>query len=209
MKNNLVITISRQFGSGGREIAKMAAEKLGIAYYDNELITLAAKESGLSADLFENADQTAGNSLLYSLAMGTYSMSHGVAGYIEMPLNDRLFLIQSDIIRRLVKETPCVIVGRCADYLLKDHPNAIHTFIQAPMKNRVERAVSVYQLPRAKCEDALAKVDKRRATYYNYYTSQKWGRIENYDLVIDSGCFGINGSAELLFEAGKRKLDQA
>lgn len=208
MKNNFVITISRQFGSGGREIGRLAAEALGIKYYDNELITIAAKESGIAPELFENAEKTASNSLLYSLAMGTYSMVGGVPSMLEMPLNDRLFLIQSDVIKRLAQESPCVIIGRCADYVLRDNPNCLNVFIHADLENRIKRATSSYNLPLAKCDDVIQKTDKKRATYYNYYTSRKWGRSENYDLCINSSCLGVAKSAEVIVDFAKIKQTQ-
>ena len=126
MKPYPVITISRQYGSGGRDIGLALAKKLGIPYYDNELITMAAKESGFAPELFKNADQNASNSLLFSLSM------YGTAtGTFNMPLGDQVFLIQSDIIKKVANEGPCIIIGRCADYILRDFPNSLSIFLHA------------------------------------------------------------------------------
>ena len=182
-----VITIARQFGSGGREIGKALAQKLGIKFYDKELISLAAKKSGVNPEIFENVDERATNSLLYSLSMGIYNF--GAGGYApirDLPVNDQLYLLQHKIIKELACE-PCVVVGRCADYVLKDNKNVINIVIHAPLAHRIERAVSVHNVPREKAEAAVKKTDKTRANYYNYYSNLKWGAVENYDLCINSG----------------------
>ena len=189
-----VITISRQYGSGGREIGAKLAEQLGIPFYDNELITRAAKESGFAEAAFENAENKASNSLLYSIAMGMNSYGNQELGFSHLSLDDRIYLAQADVIRKVAAEGPCVIVGRCADYILKDLENAVHIFIHANMDFRVERAMRIDNLSPVKIEDAIAKIDKRRANYYNYHASEKWGRAESYHLSIDSSFLGVDGS---------------
>ena len=129
MRMNTIITISRQFGSGGREIGKQLSERYNIPYYDKELIALAAKQSGYSEEVFAKADERATNSLLYSLLMGSYNMGGRIAAYNDMPINDKLFLIQADIIKEAAQKGPCVIVGRCGDYVLRDFENVFHVFI--------------------------------------------------------------------------------
>ena len=202
MSTNVVFTIGRQFGSGGRQVGKTLAEKLGIPFYDKELIAISARDSGLSEALFSNADEKATSSIFYSLVMGNYPMASGALGVTEMPLNDQLFLIQSKTIKRLASEGSCVIVGRCADYILRDMDNVVNVFIHADLKNRVERAIRVYEVPENKAEDVCLKTDKQRANFYNYYSDRKWGMCRTYDLSLDSGMLGIEGCAEqiIMFE---------
>lgn len=192
-----VITVGRQFGSGGREIATALAEKLGIKFYDKELISQAAKESGVNPEIFENVDERATNSLLYSLSMGIYNLGNGYAPIRDLPVNDQLYLLQHKIIRNLASE-PCVIVGRCADYVLKDYKNAISFFLHADMEYRVKRAIEVKGVPEEKAEAAVRKTDKTRANYYNFYSNRKWGVAENYDLCLNCGKLTKEQAVEIL-----------
>ncbi len=204
---NKIITISRQFGSGGREIGEKLAKKLGIPFYDKEIITRAAKESGFSESVFENAEKKASNSLLYSIAMGMNAYGNQEIGFTHLSLDDQIYLAQSNVIRKVAKEGPCVIVGRCADYILRDHPQVVHVFIWADLSFRKDRAVRLYQLPENKAEDEILKTDKRRANYYNYHASEKWGRAENYHLSIKSDYVGIDNAVQLIagfLEYGER-----
>ena len=193
-----VITISRQYGSGGREIGAKIAEHFGIPFYDNELITRAAKESGFAEAHFENAEKKASNSLLYSIAMGMNSYGNQEMGFTHLSLDDRIFLAQSDVIRKVAAEGPCVIVGRCADYVLKDFDNVINVFIWADMPFRRERAIRIDGLPENKAEENILKIDKRRANYYNYHASEKWGRAENYHLSVKSSYAGIDHAVKVI-----------
>ena len=195
---NKVITISREYGSGGREIGEKLANELGIPFYDNELITRAAKASGFAESAFANAETKATNSLLYSIAMGMSAYGSHEMGYTSLSLDDRIFIAQSDVIRNLAKEGPCVIVGRCADYILKDMNNVVNVFIWADLKSRVHRATTMYDLPVNKAEDSVLKADKRRANYYNYHANEKWGKAENYHISIRSDSVGIDKSVEIL-----------
>ncbi len=204
---NKIITISRQYGSGGREIGAGLAKKLGIPFYDKELITRAAKESGFAVSTFENVEKKATNSLLYSIAMGMNAYGNQEIGFTHLSLDDQIFLAQSNEIRKVAKEGPCVIVGRCADYILRDMKNVVHIFIWADIEFRKERAVRLYQLPEHRAEEEILKTDKRRANYYNYHASEKWGRAENYHLSIKSDYVGIDKSVELIagfLEYGER-----
>lgn len=196
MKN--IITISRQYGSGGREIGEKLAKKLEIPFYDKELITRAAKESGFSEELFENVEKKATNSLLYSIAMGMNAYGNYDIGFTNLSLDDQVYLAQSNAIRKIAQEGSCVIVGRCADYILRDHKDTIHVFIWADLDYRKERAISLYNLPKERAEENILKIDKRRANYYNYHASEKWGRAENYHISIRSDYVGIEKSVELL-----------
>lgn len=196
---NKVITISRQFGSGGREIGAKLAEKLGIPFYDNELITRAAQETGFAEAVFANAEKKATNSLLYSIAMGMSSYNSQDIGFSNLSLDDRIYLAQSNAIRKVAEEGPCVIIGRCSRYVLKDMDNAIHLFIHADMPFRMERAVRVEGIDPAKAEEAVLKNDKRRANYYNYHSGEKWGVASNYHLSVDSSLFGIDKTVECIY----------
>ncbi len=185
MSSNYIITIGRQFGSGGREIGEALAQKLGIKFYDKELISIAAKDSGINPEIFESIDEKATNSLLYSLSLGVYSFGNNFTSTGGLPINDKLYLLQHKIIKNLAGEGPCVIVGRCADYVLKDRNDVINVFITADHDYRIKRAVEVKNIKESKAEQAVTKTDKSRANYYNFYSGQKWGLPENYDLCIN------------------------
>ena len=198
MYKNTVITIGRQYGSGGREIGKKLSEILGIGYYDDELIALVAKNSGMSSEALSDVDEKATNSLLYTLAMGGSLFGGNAALAYEMPINDKLYIAQSEVIKDLAKREACVIIGRCADYVLKDCDNVLNIFIYADLEKRTARVAQRRQITDSKAKDIIIKTDKQRANYYNYYTSRKWGRVENYDLCIDSGKLGVDKAAELI-----------
>ncbi|MBE6738531.1 MAG: cytidylate kinase-like family protein [Ruminococcaceae bacterium] len=198
MNNNFIITIGRQFGSGGREIGEALAKKLNIPYYDKELISLAAKESGMDAEVFNNVDERATNSLLYSLSMGIYSFGNNFSGSSDLPVNDRLYILQHQIIKKLASEGPCVIVGRCADYVLKDFDNCVNIFIHADMEYRKKRAIEIHDVKKNKAEQIINKTDKVRANYYGFYSGQKWGFAQNYDLSIDSSKLTKDQAVELI-----------
>ena len=193
MKENLIITISRQYGSGGREIGRRLAERLGIPYYDKELIILAAERSGYARSLFEEADQKASNSMIFSL-MRAGSM---VNSY-DLPLNDKIYLIQSGVIQQVARQGSCVIVGRCADYVLQDRFPCVNVFIHAALQKRMDRAVKVYGLSPDDVQSVLLKTDKRRETYYNYYTGRKYGDARNYTLSLDSLGVGIENAVRVM-----------
>ena len=186
-----IISISRQYGSGGREIGQKIAEHYGIPFYDNELITRAAKESGFAEETFARAEDKATNSLLYSLAMGINVYGNQDFGFGGLSLDDRIFLAQSDVIRKVAEEGPCVIVGRCADYVLKERDDVCNIFIQAAMSYRINRAVKEYGIEEKSAADVIIKNDKRRSNYYNYHVGEKWTNLNNYDLVIRSDLQGI------------------
>lgn len=206
MATNFVITIGREFGSGGKEIALRLGELLGVPVYDNELLVLAAEKKGLPQDYLRRADEQATGSLLYSLAMSV-SHNHVHMGG-EMSINDRLFIAQAEIIREIAERESAIVVGRCADYVLRDHENHISIFIHANEKTRVERICKTFDCSPKEAESMIAKTDKKRANYYNFYTGGKWGRAEQYTLALDSSPLGIEGSATLLFEAVKRFLEK-
>ena len=199
MDERTVITIGREFGSGGHEIGMKLAEKLGIKCYDKELLQVAAKESGLCEELFASQDEKPTNSFLYSLVMDTYSLGY-YNSYVDMPINHKVFLAQFDAIKKLAAKESCVIVGRCADYALEDDPFAVSVWIKASLDERIKRIKKLYELNDSKAADLIQKTDKKRASYYNYYSSKKWGEAKSYDLCIDSGLVGIDGAIELILK---------
>ncbi len=203
-----IITISREFGSGGREIGRKLADKLGIDFYDKELLEIASKESGITQELFVKHDETYTNSFLYSLVMGSYPVTAEGRINPELPLNQKIFLAQFDTIRSLAEKGPCVIVGRCADYVLKNHDHVVNFFITANMAHKRRRILERYDIEKNKVEDFIRKTDKRRSNYYNYYTDMKWGDARNYDLCINSSTTGIDGAVEIM-EAFVRLADGA
>ena len=198
MAKKCIITIGRQFGSGGRYVGRLLAEKLGIPFYDKELLSEAAKQSGICEEIFEEHDEKPTRSLLFSLVTG---MQHHMGTgnfYMDMPLNHRIFLAQFDAIRKLAEEGSCVIVGRCADYVLRENPDTVSIFVKADMPSKIQRAVTYYGVEKDKAEERIRKADKQRASYYNYYATATWGDVDNYDLVVDTGVLGVEGAVELI-----------
>ena len=202
-----VITISRQYGSGGHEVGERLAKELNVPFFDKALIAMAAKQSGVSEEVFARADERATSSLLYSMVMGNYGFGARVPGVGEMPINDKLFLIQSDIIKNAANEGPCVIIGRCADYILREHPNCLSVFIHADKEARVKRIVGKGLCEEKKAPDFVTKRDKQRANYYNFYSNKRWEDLSNYSLTIDTSKFTVEQAIELIIDAAK-KLDR-
>lgn len=202
-----VITISRQFGSGGHEVGEKLARQLNVPFYDKALIAMAAKQSGLSEEVFAHADEKATSSLLYSMVMGNYSFGARVPGINEMPINDKLFIIQSDIIKKAASEGPCVVVGRCADYILRDYENCLNVFVHANKETRIRRSIAKKDCEEKKAADFVTKKDKQRANYYNFYSNKRWDDLQNYDISIDTSRFTLDEAVELLIDAA-RKLDR-
>lgn len=200
-----IITIARQYGSGGREIGERVAELLGIPKYDKEFVTMAAeKESSLDPRALEKVDEQATSSLLYTLAMGS-NVFHSPHVSPALPLNDRLFAIQCSIIRSLADEHSCVMIGRCADYVLRDHPDRLSVFIYADLDIRKKRVSARHGVKESEALDIINKTDRRRASYYNFYTSNKWGKYDNYHIAINSGVLGVEGTARLIADMVKQR----
>ena len=193
MKQNKIITISRQYGSGGRIVGKKLADALGVPFYDNELINLAAEKTGLSKECFKEAENTSTGNLLFSIT----SLASGMDS-CGLPQSEKIFLVQSQVIKEVAEEGSCVIVGRSANYVLSENPNCINVFLQADLKDRVERAVRHYDLPEKNAEAAVIKTDKRRANYYNYFTGGKWGKAENYDLILNTSRLDLDHVVEVI-----------
>ncbi len=198
---NSVITIGRQYGSDGRAIGEKLAKDYNIPFYDKDILARASKESGICEDLFKDNDEKKTSSFLFSLAMDSTFLGYGVgfgSGDVEMPLSQKIFLAQFDTIKNIANEGPCVIVGRCADYVLEEEPNVIRIFIHADFEKRCRRVMERDNLSEKKALDAVMKNDKQRMSYYNYYTNNKWGDSNNYNLTLDSGLTGVEGAVEVI-----------
>lgn len=200
-KMTKVITIGRQYGSAGHDIGKMIAETLGYKFYDKELVELAAKKSNISQEAVKDIDEKATSSFLYSLASGNYSL-RGVTGplYYEMPLNDKLFIAQSEVIKDVASRDNCVIVGRCADYVLEDVKNVdlINVFIYADFDFRIKRVREAFNLTEKQAKDRVVKTDKQRKIYYGYYSNRDWGDMSNYDMCLNTCKLGIKPVASII-----------
>ena len=198
---NKIYTIGREFGSGGREVGEKLAAKLGIKLYDKELLQQAAKDSGFCEEIFENHDEKPTNSFLYSLVMDTYSVSgYSAAPFLDMPLNHKVFLAQFETIKKIAEKESCVIVGRCADYALSDNPDCINIFIHADLDVRIKNVSRNLNITENKARDIINKTDKQRASYYNYYTSKKWGDSKSYNLSLDAGKLGTDNCVEMILK---------
>jgi cytidylate kinase len=205
MNNKIAITISRQYGSGGREIGVKLAEMLGIKSYDKELIDIVSQKSGIATDVLQSADEKAANSLLYTLATG--SSMHGSSLFgIDIPINDKLFIAQSGIIKEIAENESCIIIGRCADYVLRKNPQALKFFIYADIDSRIDRISTRQNISASQAKSLIESTDKRRSSYYNFYTGRKWGRFEYYDVSINSSLLGIEKTAQVLYDIVQTRM---
>ena len=189
-----IITIAREYGSGGRLIAQRVAEKLGIVYYDNEIIDLGAKELGFDIDTIRKAAEEKSSSFMYTMSSSAFTL----------PLNDQVFTTQSKIIRHLAKHDSCIIVNGCADYVLEDYDHVLTVFIHAPLESRMRRVKEDYKEVNEDVKQYVMKKDKRRSNYYNYYTTKKWGQLKNFDLTINSD-LGIDEVADMVVKLYKEE----
>ena len=209
MAKKIIITIARQFGSGGREIGEMVAKMLDIPCYDKELIKDAAAKGSLNEEVLKVADESAANSLLYTLAMGSNILGAAHHFNYKMPLNDKLFILQSEIIKEYAEAGSCVIIGRCADYVLSDRDDLFKIFIYGDIQHREARIKERYpDIKPTQVIDVIAKTDKRRSSYYNFYTGNKWGAHDNYDLEINSSTFGVEKTAKMIAELAKGLMEE-
>lgn len=207
---NKIITISREYGSGGHTIAKKTAEILGIPFYDKEIIDMSAKDSGLSPDFIKKTEQNISSGWLYTLLLGASYASPGTTSRLGMstqspnvPLADQVFNAQRNVIIELAKKGPCVIVGRCSDYILRhcdeiDQDNLLNIFIYAPMADKVKRAIEQKGLEPSTAEKEIKLIDKRRANHYNTFTERTWGNRIHYDLLINSSLVGVDNTAKMI-----------
>ncbi|MCD7949623.1 MAG: cytidylate kinase-like family protein [Erysipelotrichaceae bacterium] len=184
-----IITIAREYGSGGRLIAQKVAEKLELVYYDNEIIDLAAKELGIDVDTIRRVSEEKTSSFMYTMSSSAFTL----------PLNDQVFAMQSKIIRHLATYDSCIIVNGCADYVLEDYDNVLTVFIHAPFESRLKRVEEDYKEDHDNAKKFVMKKDKNRSNYYNYYTTKKWGQLKNFDLTINSD-LGLDECADIIVD---------
>lgn len=199
MNKHTIVTIGRQFGSGGREIGQLLAERMGVKCYDSELLSIAAKESGLCEEIFKTHDEKPTNSFLYSLVMDSYQSYNGL-GMSGLPLGQQVFLAQFDAIKKIARKESCVFVGRCADYALRDDHDITSIFILSDEQSKIKRICERHGVTESKAREMMIKTDKKRASYYNYYTDKKWGHSMSYDLCINSGKIGVDNVVELIMQ---------
>ncbi len=199
-----IITISREFGSGGRKIGEELAKRLGVECYDKSLIQMAAKKSGLSYEFIKQNEENAVNSLLYNITAATSFSNFRSTAFFDTPVNDRAFFAQAEAIRDIAKKS-CVIIGRCADYILQDEPGLVRIYITGKFEDRVRRSVEKYSFEPEGAEERIKKIDKSRSNYYKYYTGRVWGNIQNYDLVINSSFTSIDGTVAVILTMLKEK----
>ena len=206
---NTVITIGRQYGSGGRELGQILAKNLGYEFYDEELVTMAAEKNKMHKDILRAVDEKATKSLLYTLVTGSDLRFFNTSTQYEMPINDKLFITQSEIIKNLADKSSCVIVGRCADYVLRDSAQkCLHLFVYADLEHRIQRICQKYDLTPEKAKDKINKIQKSRKAYYNYYSNREWGNVSNYDLCVNTGTLGLQKAAEVIEEFVKKATEE-
>ncbi|MBE6287712.1 MAG: cytidylate kinase-like family protein [Mediterranea massiliensis] len=207
MKQNFIVNVGRQLGSGGREIGEKLAARLGIDFFDKELLTLASKESGLCPEFFEKADEKTSQSIVSGfLGMRFSFISESAMVTNNCLSNDALFKVQSDVIRRLSGERSCLFVGRCADYITRDHPRSVNVFISADKKDRIARICRLQNIGEHEAEAIINKTDKKRADYYNYYSYKKWGEASSYHLCINSSLLGVEGTVDFIEQFIRKRL---
>ena len=194
-----IITIGREYGSGGHDIGKLVAKMLDVPFYDREIITLAAKTSGICQELFENHDEKNVPSYLYSLMPGIGDIP-SIGGASDLPLNHRIFMAQFEAITKIASQGPCVIVGRCGNYVLKGHANLVNTFIYGDLDARIARIMQVENLPFPKAKEQVHKVDKQRQSYYNFFADGNWGHRSNYNLMVNSSHVSQESVARAIIE---------
>ena len=201
MEKNIGVTIGRQYGSGGKEIGRKLAERMGVTFYDEELVTMAAENSNIDKEMLHRVDESATGSLLYSLVMNGGLRGIATPMYYEMPLNDKLFIAQSDVIKKIAKDGNAVIVGRCADYVLENEEAVtLNVFLYADMDYKVDRINMLYGLDKKAAKDRIIKTEKQRKTYYNYYTNKEWGNMGSYDLCLNVSKMGTDKAVDVIYD---------
>jgi len=203
--DNIILSIGRQFGSGGSEIGKKLAKELNISYFDKELLAIAAQDSGLCTEIFEKVDERESSGLAYAFSLG-FSPPGTYIPHNDVLSNEKLFLLQSDAIRHLAEKESCVIIGRCSDYILRDNPDCLSFFIHNSADNRVKHIMQRENVSATRAKELMTKADKSRAAYYNYYTNKLWGVATSYNFSIDVSVLGIDGTVSFLKDLALRKL---
>lgn len=190
----MIITISREYGSGGRFVGQKLADELGIPFYDREIILEASRKSGLSPEFIETSDEKKPRSLLFDVATSLY----GSSPMYNPPPADKAFFAQAEAIRDFAASGSCVIVGRCADYILRDTPGLFRVFIHASREDRVQHIIKYYDIPENKAEEYLAKIDRRRSSYRRFYTGEAWDMASPFDVTINMSTFDIDGAVAVI-----------
>ncbi|MEG0804932.1 MAG: cytidylate kinase-like family protein [Lachnospiraceae bacterium] len=199
--DNLVITIGREFGSAGKDIGIGVAKRLGVRCYDKELLEEAAKDSEFCEEIFENHDEKPTSSFLYSLVMDSHSYGgYSSPSFLDMPLNQKIFLAQFETIKKIAEKESCVMVGRCADYALQEFDNCVSVFVHAELPFKIQHLKETFQVDDNTAKELMKKTDKKRASYYNYYTSKRWGDSSSYDLCLNCSDLGIKGCVDLIMD---------
>lgn len=206
--DKFVINIGRKLGSGGREIGERLASRLGIAFYDKELIRLASEESGLCCEVFEKADERTSSGMFGSMFSARFPFISDGAMPANCLSNDALFKVQSDVIREIADKHSAIFVGRCADYILREHKRVVNVFITAPDSYRIKVLCERHSISPKKAAELMEKVDKTRSDYYNYYSDKTWGAAESYDLCIDSSVLGLEQTELFIEDFVKRSLER-
>lgn len=202
--SNIVITIGREFGSGGKYIGEEVAKRLNIKFYDKELLERVAKEENIESSILEKNDEKNKGSFWYTIAMASFSNTDSVNSFSELPLNEQIFLKQTKVIQEIAKKESCVIIGRCSNIILKDNPNALHIFVYAQDMNfKINRKVEFANMSEKEATRKITKLDKQRASYYNYFTNEKWGARSGYDLLIDTSKIGVEKAIDLIVNYAK------
>ena len=188
----MIITIARQYGSGGKKVGELLAERLGYQFYDREVLNMAADSASIHPEVAERFDQKPARSLLYNAYMASTNPEE------HLPLNQKLALAEFDAIRSLAEQGNCIFVGRCADMVLRKRSDLIRVFLHAPMDWRIQYAVKNYEVPEPLAEKTIKRTDKTRAEYYEFFTQRKWGESSNYDLCLNTALLGVEGTVEQL-----------
>ena len=199
--DHFIIAISREYGSGGRKIGEQVAQELGISYYDKVLLQLAAERSGLSPEFLEKTEEQASGSFLYHLS--TAAMGTNFFYQYDIPLGDKAFFAQTAVIRELAAKESCVIVGRCAEYILREHPRCLKIFLHAPKEQRIARLMQEYNISESEAKDRIHRINKGRANYYRCYTGEAWGEARSHDLCINTSASGLEGAVGLITHVSK------
>lgn len=207
--DNCIITISRQCGSGGHTIGKTVAEKMGIPFYDQHIMEVVSERSGLSMDTIQEKGEYSSSSLLYSIVTSGHYHGYDLSNKRSMPVPAQIFAYQTELIKELADKSSCVIVGRCADYILRNRPNCTHVYISGLLEDRKRRVVKEHHIHPDDAEEHVLTRDKKRAKHYELFTERTWGQAENYTLCLNSSALGVDGCVKLIIEVAERNQDKA
>ncbi len=198
MTDGIIVTVSREAYCGGDEFAKMLADKAGFKFYDREIISLASQKSGIHEEHFESVEKKPTNSILYSVVMGMYSSRGAYVKLDDVLTDDKIYKVQADIIRDMAAQGNCVFVGRCSDYILRNNEKCFNIFLRGDLDDRVKRAMNEQNASEAEAKKIVSRADKKRRSYYNYYTNREWGNINNYDIALNLSKISEKDAVEVI-----------